>query len=285
MSFLGNLKQFIIHQGLSEEEQKRVDQIFSNLNSAGYDRWGVSPEDIKTSLASSLWFYRNYFRVEVCGIEKVPAGKVILAGNHSGQIPIDGALLATAMVMDAQPPRLIRGMVERWAPSLPFISTFFARMGQVTGDSHNCRDLLENGEAVMVFPEGTAGSGKTIFERYQLQKFGTGFARLSIETQSPIQPIAIIGCEEALPSLSRLMPFAKMLGMPYLPLVFTGMIPLPTKVTLRFCDPIQPGIAADSTDAEVQKIVDQVRESIAQELKTGLEIRGEKIFTGAGCGP
>ena len=44
----------------------------------------------------------------------------------------------------------------------------------------------------MVFPEGVGGSGKTIFKRYELQKFGTGFVRLALETRSPIVPTAVI---------------------------------------------------------------------------------------------
>ena len=30
-------------------------------------------------------------------------------------------------------PRAIRSMVEKWVPSLPYVSTFMARVGQIVG--------------------------------------------------------------------------------------------------------------------------------------------------------
>jgi 1-acyl-sn-glycerol-3-phosphate acyltransferase len=207
----------------------------------------------------------------------------MVVANHSGQVPIDGMLLATSFLADATPPRLIRGMVERWAPALPFVSTFFSRMGQVTGDSHNCRELLNNDQAVMVFPEGTNGSGKTIFERYQLQDFGTGFLRLALETKSPIMPTAIIGCEETLPSLTGLRPLARLLRIPYLPIIATGIVPLPTKVTIRFGQPIVLNESPDCSDAQLEKLIESVKKAIADELTIGLSLRGEHIFTQSGC--
>ncbi len=280
MGFLSNLKNRLIHGGLTEEEHERVSRAMTQLNSAGFDPWGVSPETLKASLASSIWLYRKYFRVETKGLENVPEGRLLIVGNHSGQVPIDGMLIATSMLLEANPPRLARGMVERWAPALPFISTWFARCGQITGDYHNCKELLERDECVMVFPEGVSGSGKTIFHRYELQRFGTGFMRLALETKTPILPVAAIGFEEALPSISKLSKLSKRVGAPYLPLIPTGYLPLPTKVTLRFGQPLRFDAPADASDSAIEQLVDQVKFSIQKELDEGLRIRGERIFTG-----
>lgn len=266
---------------LSEDEKSKVERALKKLASTGFDPWGVSPPTLMASLASTIWFYRRYFRVVTHGIENIPNGRCLLIANHSGQIPIDAMLIGTAVLLEHEPPRLVRGMVERWAPSLPFISTFFSRCGQVTGDIHNAKTLLENDECVMVFPEGTGGSGKTIFERYELQKFGTGFIRLALETRTPIIPIGVIGCEEMLPSLSRLDPLARTLGIPYLPLL-TTLFPFPTKVTLRFGEPIFFDASSDESDVEIYKKVECVRNAIRTELEFGLQARGERIFTGAG---
>lgn len=276
------IKRKIIQMGLKPEEHERVEQVLRSLNSAGYDPWGVAPEDIKASLATSLWLYRNYFRVETMGVENIPSGRALLVANHSGQVPIDGMLLATSMLLEANPPRLVRGMVERWAPKLPFVSTWFARTGQITGDHHNCKELLENEQMVMVFPEGVGGSGKSVFKRYELQRFGTGFLRLALETKTPIVPCAIIGCEESLPSLSGLQGFAKKIGIPYLPIIPTGPLPLPTKVTIRISKSLLFDLDPGAPEKEIQSAVDTVQLAIRQELDTGLAIRGERIFTGSG---
>lgn len=271
-----------INAYLSNEEKSKIERALKNLASTGFDPWGVNPDTLKASIASTIWFYRHYFRVVNHGLENVPRGRCLLISNHSGQIPIDAMLITTALLLELEPPRLVRGMVERWAPSLPFVSTLFSRCGQVTGDIHNAKNLLERDESVMVFPEGVAGVGKTIFHRYELQNFGTGFIRLAIETKTPIIPIGVVGCEEALPSLSKLSPLAKRLGIPYIPLIFTGPFPLPTKVTIRYGKPIVFEGNADEPDSEIYKKVEFVKDAIRAELRAGLDARGEKIFTGVG---
>ena len=278
---LKRIRQKLIAAYLSKEEKEKVSQALKNLASTGFDPWGVSPETLMASLASTIWFYRSYFRVATHGIAHIPNGRCLLIANHSGQVPIDAMLIATSVLLEREPPRLVRGMVERWAPSLPFVSTFFTRNGQITGDTHNAKMLLENDECVMVFPEGVGGSGKTIFDRYELQKFGTGFVRLAMETKTPIVPVGVIGCEEMLPSISKLSPLAKTLGIPYIPVVPT-LLPLPTKVTIRFGEPIVFDANPDETDAEVYRKVETVRNAIRAELEAGLKARGERIFTGAG---
>lgn len=275
------LKQKFINAYLSDEEKSRVERALKHLASTGFDPWGVNPETLKASLASTIWLYRKYFRVATHGIQNIPPGRCLLIANHSGQVPIDGMLIATSVLLERDPPRLVRGMVERWAPALPFVSTFFSRCGQVTGDAHNAKALLESDECVMVFPEGVSGSGKTIFERYELQRFGTGFVRLAMETKTPIIPIGVIGCEEMLPSLSRLSALAKPLGIPYIPFVPT-LLPLPTKITIRFGEPILFDGNPDEPDSETYQRVELVKNAIRTELEEGLKARGEKIFTGAG---
>jgi 1-acyl-sn-glycerol-3-phosphate acyltransferase len=278
-SFTRSLKEQLIRKLLTPAEELRVEEALTHLNSAGFDDWGVSPETLKASLASSLWFYRNYFRVGTTGIENLPKGRVLIIANHSGQIPMDGMFIAASLLLEGNPPRLARGMVERWAPSVPFISTWFARCGQITGDIRNCRELLERDECVMVFPEGVAGSGKTIFERYELKRFGTGFMRLALETKTPILPVAVIGLEESLPSITALHPLAKKLGIPYIPVVPTGYIPLPTKVSIRFGKPLNFDVDPNAPDAEVENLVESVKFALRKEIETGLAIRGEHIFT------
>jgi 1-acyl-sn-glycerol-3-phosphate acyltransferase len=284
-------KQKLIHERLSEEEIRRVEAaVERHLNSAGYDPWGLDPETVKISLAATKWLYRDYFRVDTIGLENMPAKRVLLIANHGGQLPIDAFLIGISMILEAEPPRIVRGMFERWATRLPFISTYFGRLGQVVGDQRNCLDLLRREEAVLVFPEGVAGSGKTIQHRYELQKFGTGFMRLALETRTPIVPVAVIGAEEAYPSVLNLKPLAKAVGAPYLPITPffpllgpVGAIPLPTKCSLRFGEPLFFEGDPDAPDAEIEKKIDRVREALAAEIAEGLRLRDDKLFTGSGA--
>ncbi len=274
---------------LTRDEKKRVERALKHLNSAGIDPWGADPKTIARSVNALNWMYRKYFRVETSGIDKVPQGRCLLIANHGGQLPLDGIMVGLSMLLEAQPPRLVRGMVERWAPTLPFVSTFFGRSGQLVGDHRNCRDLLEHEECVMVFPEGAEGSGKTIDKAYQLQDFGTGFVRLALETRTPIVPVAVIGNEETFPSFHNAKLFAKLIKAPYFPITPffpllgpLGAIPLPTKISIRYGDPIRLDADPDATDAEVEKLVEQVRETLQGLIHEGLKKRGGRIFRGSG---
>jgi 1-acyl-sn-glycerol-3-phosphate acyltransferase len=252
----------------------------AGVNSAGFDPWGLNPDTAEEALRWGAWIYRHYFRVEARGIEKVPAGRVLIVPNHSGQLPFDGFFVAMAMALEADPPRLVRGMVERWFPALPFISTLFTRCGQVVGDPENCKELLRRDQAIMVFPEGVGGSGKVWWKRYQLQQFGTGFVRLALETGAPIVPVGVVGAEETYPSVYNWEWLARRMGTPYVPITPffpllgpLGMVPLPVKVQLFFGEPIQLEGDPDAPDEEIQGSVDQVKTAIRGLIEQGLEER------------
>jgi 1-acyl-sn-glycerol-3-phosphate acyltransferase len=242
----------------------------------GVDPFGFDPDYALAAIAPFVWLYKHYFRVETHGVEKVPAGRVFLVGNHAGQIPIDGTMVGVAMLLEHDPPRLVRAMTEKWAASLPFVSTVFARSGQIVGTPENCRRLLQMGEAVMVFPEGVPGISKLWPERYHLQEFGLGFMRLALETETPIVPVGIIGSEEQAPALLNLRSVGKLIGFPALPLTITP-VPLPTKYRLYFGDPLVFTGNADDEDTELDKKVRVVKTAVRGLLQQGLEER-EHVF-------
>ncbi len=285
---LRELRKRLVATQLTRQELARIEQAPLHLNSAGFDEWGLDPDTIKSAVAILKTLYYNYFRVQTTGIQKLPEGRCLLIANHGGQIPIDAMLVMLSLIFEGHPPRIGRGMVERWVPSLPFVSAFFMRCGQLVGDQHNAKDMLERNECVLVFPEGVRGSGKTIWERYQLKSFGSGFVRLALETKTPIVPVGIIGCEEAYPGLVKLEKLARFLKVPYIPITpffpwlgALGMIPLPSKVTLRYGDPIYLEGDPDASEAEIQKMVEKVRAALKVELDIGLQKRGVGIFSKA----
>lgn len=241
-------------------------------NEFGVDRFGFDADYLLAAAAPLIWLYKNYFRVETHGIEKVPTGRVLLVANHGGQIPIDGAMVGVAMLLEAHPPRAVRTMTEKWAATLPFISTIFARSGQIVGTPENCRRLLETDEVVMVFPEGVRGISKLWPQRYQLQDFGLGFMRLALETNTPIVPVAIVGAEEQAPAVLNLKPLGKLIGFPALPLTVTPL-PLPTKYRIYFGDALHFTGSPDDEDVELDKKVRVVKSAIQTLLQTGLEER------------
>jgi 1-acyl-sn-glycerol-3-phosphate acyltransferase len=269
---------------LDDELRSILQRLPNPLNEFGFDAWGMHPPTAVRALAITRWLYRGWFRTETHGIENIPNGRALLIANHGGQLPFDGLVVGTAAILEADPPRIVRAMVERWVPTLPFVSTLFQRCGQIVGNREDCRKLLENEECVLVFPEGVGGSGKTIWKRYQLQRFGLGFMRLALETGAPIVPVGVVGGEESIPSVLDLKSIARLVGAPYLPVPATlpllgplSFLPLPTKFVLNFGEPMKFEGNPDASDAEVSDKVQQVKDAIAGLIRRGLQQR-PRIF-------
>ncbi len=270
----GAMQKWALSQG-GPELEARLARLVAPQNEYGVDPFGLELDFAKAAIAPVLWLYRNYFRVETHGIEQVPQGRVMLISNHSGQLPLDGAMIAMSLLLEAEPPRVVRAMVEKWAPTLPFVAPFFARIGQVVGTPENCRRLLAAGETIMVFPEGTRGLNKTYDKRYRLQEFGSGFMRIAVETQTPVLPVAVIGAEEQAPALFDFKQVAKIFGFPALPITPTLVpLPLPVKYRLWFGEPMRFSGSAHDDDAELERKVSEVKRAIETLLKRGLKSRG-----------
>ncbi len=268
---------------LGEEFADRLARVPLNLTATGVDPFGLDPAWTKWALASVAFLHRKYFRTEVFGAELVPHGRVLLIGNHSGQVPIDGALIGASMFMDVEPPRFTRAMVEKWTQTLPFVSLLFSRVGQVVGVPENAKRLLENDEALLVFPEGARGISKPFEKRYQLTDFGLGFMRLAIETNTPIVPIAVIGGEEQYISVGNFTSLAKMLGMPSFPilpqlLLPFGALPLPTRYRIYFGEPMRFDGDPDDDDAVIEEKVFVVKATIQSMVNRGLKARKSVFF-------
>ena len=254
--------------------EARLARLVAPQNEYGVDPFGLELEYTKAAIAPALWLYKSYFRVECHGIENVPAGRVMLIANHSGQLPLDGMMLGMSMLVEAEPPRVCRAMVEKWAPTLPFVAPFFARVGQVVGTPENGRRLLAAGETIMVFPEGVRGLNKTWERKYQLQEFGLGFMRLALETRTPIVPVAVVGAEEQAQALWDFKSAAKLLGLPALPITATLLpFPLPVKYHLHFGAPMHFTGRHDDEDSELERKVREVKTTLQSMMDRGVQSR------------
>jgi 1-acyl-sn-glycerol-3-phosphate acyltransferase len=271
-------------QGGPEVQARLEDLPQDVLNEFGIDPFGFDPEFTKAAIAPIVWLYKNYFRVEVHGVENIPPGGVFLISNHSGQIPIDAMMIGLSAFLEAEPPRVIRAMYEKWIPSLPFVSIFMQRLGQVVGTPANCKRLLDQGECILVFPEGARGIVKPIQQRYQLTEFGLGFMRIALETGTPIVPIGVVGAEEQIISIANLSRLGKVFGMPGFPVIpqllvpILGWAPLPTKYRIYFGEPMVFDGNPDDEDAEIEKKVRQVKHRIETLLDQGLRERKSVFF-------
>ena len=266
---------------VQDELDARLARIPTTLNEFGVDPFGYDPRFAAQVLLPVALAYRYWLRVEPTGIERVPEGRVLLVANHGGNtFAWDGAMLSMSMLLDAEPPRVVRGMAEYYLPTLPFFGTLMHRVGSVVGTPSNCAQLLDRGEAIMVFPEGERGFVKPYTERYQLQRFGLGFMRLALETDTPIVPVGIVGSEEQSPGLLRSRWLGSLVGAPVAPITLTfpwlglaSFLPLPVKFRLHFGEPLRFEGDPSEEDAEIQKKVDVVKDAIRAGIAEGLAAR------------
>ncbi|MFF2118139.1 lysophospholipid acyltransferase family protein [Kitasatospora sp. NPDC058184] len=252
----------------------------------GFDR--ELTEEVLLSLLRPL--AEKYFRIDVQGAEHIPAeGGALIVANHSGTIPLD-ALMTQVAVHDHHPARRhLRMLAADLVFVLPGINELARKAGHTLACNEDAQALLERGELVGVWPEGFKGIGKPFSERYKLQRFGRGgFVSSALRARVPIVPCSIVGAEETYPMIGNVKTLARLLGLPYVPITPTfpwlgplGALPLPTKWTIRFGEPIAtdtyPAEAADDPML-VFDLADEVRETIQHTLYELLVQRRSVFF-------
>ena len=283
---------------------------------------GISPEEIERRIAAALAFvrrrlegdysvdefgydehfaehvifpmlrpiYRNWFRVEVRGLENIPdEGGALIVSNHSGTIAIDSLMVAQAIHDEHPKHRIMRALGADLVFQTPVIGSFARRGGSTLATGDDVDRLFAKGELVGVFPEGFKGVGKPFKERYKLQRFGRGgFVSAALKAGVPIIPTSVVGAEEIAPIIGNMKTVARLLGVPYAPITPTfpllgplGLIPLPSKWIIEFGVPIETaghGDGAADDPMLVFDLTDQVRETIQQTLYSLLMQRRSVFF-------
>ena len=139
---------------------------------------------------------RFFFRVRVEGLEHIPNdGAVIMASNHVSFC--DSVFLPLVLK------RRITFVAKAEYFDDPKTAWFFRAIGQIPirreGGSASqraldtARGILEDGGIFGIYPEGTRSPDGRLYKGH------TGVARLALQTNTPIIPVAMIGTAEAQP--------------------------------------------------------------------------------------
>jgi 1-acyl-sn-glycerol-3-phosphate acyltransferase len=230
------------------------------------DNWGRS-ERLR-SLTRMVYdpIYRYWFRAEWEGFEHLPKeGGALLIANHAGAIPADAPVIMHGIETDLGRP--VYGLAEYLFRALPVVGTLWQRGGGVTANPDNAYRLLhDEGQLVLVFPEGTKGTGKHYRDRYQLRRFGRGgFVEIAMRAGVPIIPIAVVGNEEAMPILWKSNRLAKLIGLPYFPVTANQLLlgPLglvtyfPAKFKLRVLPPVHFDVPVDQERYSRSRVMEE----------------------------
>jgi 1-acyl-sn-glycerol-3-phosphate acyltransferase len=255
------------------------------LRRGDVDRWGRS-ESVR-EMARTIYdpLYRYWFRAEWEGLEHIPRrGGALLVANHAGAIPADAPAIMHGVETELSRP--VYGLAEFLFRDVPVIGTMWARAGGVTAHPENAYRLLhDDGQLVLVFPEGVKGTGKLYRDRYQLRRFGRGgFVEIAMRSGVPVVPIAVVGAEESMPIVWKSARLAKILGVPYVPLTVNMLMfgPLgllayfPAKFKFRVLPPVHFGVDPDQerySRSRVMEEADRIRQQIQDALYDMLRAR------------
>lgn len=265
--------------------------VYFAWHSAEVDEFGFDPKFNDSIRPFFEFLYTVWWRVDCTDIEHVPgSGPGLIVANHSGVLPWDGIMINLAVRHEHPARRECRMLALDMFALLPFLAPLLSRTGAVRASQENGERLLRQGELAGVFPEGVKGVGKPFARRYKLARFGRGgFVRLALRTGAPIIPCAVVGAEEVHPKIASADWVGKPFGLPYFPITPTfpllgplGVVPLPSKWTLDFGDPLdmaQYGPDAADDPILVNRLSEQVRSRI-QRMLDGRVARRRSVWFG-----
>ncbi|HXK09970.1 MAG TPA: lysophospholipid acyltransferase family protein [Vicinamibacteria bacterium] len=279
-------------RGLSWASLARLQRaLYFAWHSEETDEFGADRRFTETFEPVLDFLYAVWWRVEATGTEHVPSeGPGLIVANHSGVLPYDGLMVQLAIRHEHPAKRVCRMLALDMFALLPALAPILSKSGSVRANPENAERLLGQRELLGVFPEGVKGVGKLFRDRYRLARFGRGgFVRIALRTGSPIIPCAVVGAEEIHPVIAKADWVGRPIGLPYFPLTPTfpwlgplGVVPLPTKWSIDFGDPIDIE-GRGPEDAEdpilVNRISEKVRSTI-QRMVDGRLARRRSIWFG-----
>ena len=172
--------------------------------------------------------------------ERATSGPWIFAPNHSSYLDI--------LVILGFLPAEVRFVSKGEIRDMPFISTIAKRSGQFAFDradpharirqAEEVNAALENGESVVIFPEGT------FTQMAGIRPFQLGAFKAAVDTQRPICPVSVRGARQVLRDKT--------------------ILPRPGRVTVTFSAPITPDPAAGDDWHEIVRLRDATRDAIAR---------------------
>lgn len=197
----------------------------------------------------ACWWGHHYVRINpfwkcrIEGLENIPPGASVLAPNHQSYWDI--------MVLYGI------NVPYKWVSkesifNIPFIGwnmkiNQYVRLAREDRKSikqmmQDCRDWLNKGSSIMIFPEGTRSADG------ELGEFRTGPFKLAIDSNVPVVPIVVDGTYKILPKDAKTLTFR-------------------SDITVRILPAIQPG--------EYDNNLRLLRDAVEKQIRTNLaEIRG-----------
>ena len=240
---------------------------------------------------------RRYFRAQVRGLSRIPAGPALFVGNHSSGIITPDVFVLGAALYEAQGlAGLPYGLAHEVAMRLPVAHQIIVPCGAVRASHANAHRLFARGEKILVYPGGDIEAMRPFCDRDRIVFGGRrGYVRLALRERVPIIPVVSAGSHATFLILHDGRFLARWLGMKRLlrvevwPLTLSipwgltlgpvlAYLPYPTRMLLEVGEPIRlepdgPEAAGDEEHvrrcaARVEATMQAALDRLAQERRT-----------------
>jgi len=221
----------------------------------------------------------DLYRPYVDGLANLPRdGRFLLVGNHS---QAGTEVFLTSHYLHRELGVRVRPLAERgMGEARGLARDLIAAYGGVVGHPDSARELMRHNETVLVYPGGSREIAKFKGEEYLLRWEGrSGFARVAIESNYPIVPVALVGGDDVYQSLfardstwgrlnlslSEKLSGRADMAMPLIRGIGPTLIPRPQRMYLAFGEPIS---AAKPARTKAATWVETVRDNTKQSLES-----------------
>ena len=227
-----------------------------------------------------------YHRSEVRGLERIPSGRCLLVGNHSGGLTTPDFVIFAVDYYE-------KFGYERPLYALAHDSLFHGpaaeilpHLGIIRANPENAAAVLATDMAVLVFPGGDMEVYRPTMVENVIDFAGhTGYVDTAVAARAPIVPVVSIGGQETQMYLSRGTWLARALrldkmerrllrtdilpvsfGFPFgLSVLVPVNMPLPSKIVSQVLEPID--VAAQwGLDPDAEKVDGRIRRVMQTEL-------------------
>ncbi|MGA3146870.1 MAG: lysophospholipid acyltransferase family protein [Acidimicrobiales bacterium] len=255
------------------------------------DPWVGSARDVAFlgTVRPVLERFASYFRSEVRGFDRLPErGPFLVVGNHSGgQMPPDLPVLLTAWWRERGTDEPVYALFHSFILGIPGVGSALRRSGAIDATPAGAEGILRGGGILIDYPGGDYEVFRPWWDRNHID-FGkrAGVVRLALRLQVPVVPAVSVGAHETVVVLARGEWVARRLGLDrmfrikVMPLVFGppfGLVPggiptlpLPAKITVELCEPIdwskQYGPDAAEDDEIVRRCYDELTSTMQSVL-------------------
>lgn len=252
------------------------------------DPASASPDLIAATVPTVDRLCRLWYRLEVDGLQSIPAGGALLVGNHnSGTMFLEAIGTYARYYQVRGTEELLAGLSHDALVDAPLLGRLLVRVGALRANHQTAAAAFAAGRKVVVFPGGNREAFRPWHRRHEIALEGRyGFVRLALRHQVPIVPVVFVGGHSGLLVLSdgrrlasaigadrwlRSDTWPLMLALPWgIALGPLPHLPLPVRCHSRFLPPIS---VAEYTpqDADDPEVVHALHAQVVERMQAAMD--------------